>query len=75
MTKVVVKQEFRDKDDFSKVYTAGMEVSFEDERAKMLASAQLVDIVESPTAKEEIPVGKAPEMAKPSKRKPSKLTE
>lgn len=75
MTKVVVKQEFRDKDDFSKVYTVGMEVAFENERAKMLATAQLVDIVESPTVKEEFPVEKAPEMAKPSKRKPSKPTE
>lgn len=45
MTTVRIKQEFRDKDRFSKIYPVGSICEFEDGRAKELISRGLVEAV------------------------------
>lgn len=45
--KVTVLQEFRDKDDFSKVYKPGSIVTFSAVRAKELGKRKLVEFLES----------------------------
>lgn len=45
MKTVRIKQEFHDKDNFSKIYPAGSVCSFEDERAHDLVSRDLAEII------------------------------
>lgn len=45
--KVNILQEFRDKDDFSKVYKPGDVVNFTTSRAKELSKRKLVELLES----------------------------
>ena len=42
---VRIKQEFHDKDNFSKIYPVGSVCSFEDERAHDLVSRDLAEII------------------------------
>lgn len=45
MITVKIKQEFHDKDNFSKIYSVGSVCSFEDERAHDLVSRDLAEII------------------------------
>lgn len=45
MKTVRIKQEFHDKDNFSKIYPVGSVCSFEDERAHDLVSRDLAEII------------------------------
>lgn len=47
MITVKVKQEFHDKDNFSKVYQVGSIHSFDDERAKNLVALGLAEVQDS----------------------------
>lgn len=49
MTTVRIKQEFHDKDRFSKVYPVGSVCDFEDGRAKELISKGLAEMVSNET--------------------------
>ena len=49
--KIEVKQQFRDINDFSKIYTPGEIVDFEEERAKNIIALKLGVAVEKPKPK------------------------